>query len=154
MAQVKLGFDYGPEWERAQRALVYARKTANERFAVTQKRVTEQAIAKVREEALRLPAHGKKHRGTRALIARGIQSKRTRRGRRIVTEMPRGMEMLPRGFESQWHHPVFGRGMVIQAPQTDWFIDPIAHFHHPLKSALEQDLQNMAQDIDRMSGGR
>lgn len=155
MEIVRLGVDYGPEWDRAQDALTHSLKTVNARLAETMRITTQEAIEKVKEEALRIPARKEKHRGTRARIAAGIQSKRTRRGRRIVTEMPSGEEMLPRGFESQWRHPTFGHTPIVtQAPHARWFIEPIAHFHTPLQRDLMEDLREMAEDIKRMTEGR
>lgn len=156
----RIEIDFGPEWERAVKALTAADKDFPKKLDATTKKIAAKAILKARAKAMAIPARGNSDRGrsspgpwsTRRKLARGVQSRKSNRtgGRRITTSMPAGMEMLPRGFQSQWYHPVFGQGQVIQESNFDWFLGPISNEYDNALRGFHGDMEEIARQIDRM----
>lgn len=101
-----------------------------------------------------MPTHGKKHRGTRARVAKGTRSRKMagRLGRSITTSMPPGEEAIPRGFTASFRHPVFGGpAWVNQVHNYDWFMGPIASVREEAADALHDDLEATARLIAKSS---
>lgn len=118
-------------------------------FAAAQK-----GAAKASAKILAAPT-GSSKRHTRARISRGVGVRRAGgrskqfRGYRITTKMPLGEEMLPRGFASEWVHPVFGHPIfVLQQVHYDWFIGPIGE---EKASTTEDILRAMEDQVDKIA---
>lgn len=150
--QVSYRIDFGPEWERAVAALAAADKEFPKKLDKTTRMIANVAVLKAKAKAMQIPAKGRYTRDTRETIARGVRSRKSNRtgGRRITTAMPLGEEMLPRGFQSQWTHPVFGKGMTVQAPHFDWFIGPIGSEYDETLRAYNHDINEIIRQVDRM----
>lgn len=144
----------GPEWDRAVLALGLSDKQLPLRIARTMSNTAHRAAGNAQGAILKMPVHGSKHRGTRGTVARGVRVRSRGGGQRITTSMPNGMEALPRGFQSQWGHPVYGHGWVMQAPHYDWFFGPISSEYDNAVRGLHRDLENQAQFVANMTNGR
>ena len=144
-------FHFGPEWKRAVAALHMADKKIPDDVNESLREVAYRAAAGAKAKALTIPAHGPKHRGTRRRLSRGVGVRRSPGGYRVTTSMPPGEEALPRGFETQWHHPVFG-GMphVVQHSHYPWFSGPMADQKDYAFRRVIRDLHNAAEFVDRM----
>lgn len=153
MAAVYTRIRFGPEWKRAPVALTYVDKRLPRDIANTMLETTQRGVASASAKALTIPAKKGNSKGTRKLVSRGVHYRKSSQGYRILTSMPAGMEMLPRGYASQWHHPVFGgEPHVLQQSHYDWFVGPIADEYDFAYRNLVSDLNNAADTIDKMTG--
>jgi hypothetical protein len=101
---------------------------------------------------------GAKHKRLRQRLASSVQVQAsTKSGIRIVTKMPSGEEMLPRGMDSAatgWKHPVFTNGSfdadtwVIQ-PGATWFREPIATKHEATRQRVRSVMEDFAQQVTK-----
>lgn len=142
----------GPEWKTVQLALAFVERKLPLDIHGEVREATYRGAAKAKAKALTIPAHGPKHRGTRRTLSRGVGVRRTAYGYRVTTSMPPGEQALPRGFEHQWRHPVFGGpAWVIQHSHYPWFTEPISNEHDNLFRGIVRALNDAAQTIDRAS---
>ncbi|MFC9088991.1 lysozyme family protein [Nocardiopsis dassonvillei] len=81
----------------------------------------------------------------------------TKSGIRIVTKMPEGEEMLPRGMDSAeagWKHPVFTGGSfdadtwVVQ-PGSSWFREPIAGQQEATQKRVKAVMDDFARQVTK-----
>jgi hypothetical protein len=129
-SQWEVAFEAGREWREVNRRLRHASEKGLQkelRKAVREAAKPGRDAAKAAARAI--PAKGRRTRGLRRRIARGVGIEVTGTRVRIVTRMPSGMEMLPRGFDTEkgWRHPFFGdRELWFQQPGHPWFRSTIA----------------------------
>lgn len=118
------------------------------RISRTTTDITMTAITRVRGKALAMPVHGKKHRGRRAQLAKGVGRRRTKYGYRVTTSMPPGLAWFPREIMNQWHHPTYGhKPEDVQRPHYDWFIGPIQQLYGPMRNRLSNDIEHSVRDM-------
>lgn len=142
---------FGDEFKRAIIALGVIDKQIPRDNDRATKAATQRGVVRAKANALRLPARGVKHRGTRARMSRGVGYHKTPLGYRATTSMPPGEEALPRGFESQWRHPVYGGPVsVVQHSHIQWFTDAFEDQHSFLMVALIGNLVRAAKTVDDM----
>lgn len=127
-------------------------------------RAAAKDAAKVAKKSARaLPSTRKKRarkgatrRRLRQRLAASVQVQAsTKSGIRIVTKMPSGEEMLPRGMDSAeagWKHPVFTEGAfdadtwVVQ-PGSSWFREPIAGEQEATQRRVRKVMDAFARKI-------
>lgn len=111
------------------------------------------AAAKRAQAAIVRAPTGSSRRRTRQRIARGVGVRRSRKGGyRITTKMPAGEEMLPRGFASQWFHPVFGTPItVLQSVHYDWLVGPAGEGKDSATRKIIGELEDGADRIARLT---
>jgi len=119
-SQWEVAFAFGREWKELNRQL----RHAGEKGLAKELRKAVREAAKPGRDAAKLaaraiPATGPRSTGLRRRIARGIGIQADARRVRIVTRMPAGLEMLPRGFDTDkgWRKPLFG-------DRERWFQQP------------------------------
>lgn len=153
----------GPEFERVARALRELDSTLPTALRKELRAAASGATKDVRRSILQMPTRpglggARKSRGTRRRVARGVsvQAKvgggRFSRGAsfRIVTKMPDGEEILPRGFSSMFHHPLFDTNIeMLQEHYYDWFIGPIGDHKTDLQTEIHRILRKYSEMVDR-----
>jgi hypothetical protein len=145
--------EMGPEWRTVRAALNREESSAQRKLGNALEDATQPIIAKVRREAMALPARGRKHTGLRGRLAEGVRAEEVGESSvRIVatavdpTEraLPRGMDNGPRG----WRHPVYGnRNVWVQQRGGSWFREPIAESGDTIERKLTDVLEQMADNI-------
>lgn len=144
--------DMGPEWRTVRAALNREESAASRKFRAALEDAAGPIIAKVRREAMALPARGAKHTGLRGRLAAGVRVQPGAQSVRIVatavdpteTALPRGMDNGPRG----WRHPVYGnREVWVQQRGGSWFREPISEEGDTVERELTDVLEEMAQTI-------
>lgn len=163
MAQGQGGFtwdmDPGPEFKRVMAALRRMDSSLPGELRKKLRKAGNRGVKAAKAGALGMiqssSSHRYGHHGTRRQVARGVRllvssgSARYPVRMRIITVMPPGMEMLPRGFESEWHHPVFGDHTeeVIQHSNVDWFMGPIQSEMPLVRSEIQLLLREAADKV-------
>lgn len=119
---------------------------------------SQEAIKKVKAEALTLPAEGRQSTGLRKRVARGVRLKINRGGDsiRIITTMTDPREAaIPRGLDTPhgWYHPVFGTEEIVRQPGYGWFREPIVKHRDEFQGAFYRVLTE-ARDAIADAGTR
>lgn len=152
-SQWEVAFQFGREWKAVQRQLRHAGATGLRkelRKAVREAAKPGRNAAKAAARAI--PAAGPRSRGLRRRIARGVGVEVTGTRVRIVTRMPKGMEMLPRGFDTAkgWRKPLFGdRERWFTQPGHPWFRVTIAKTAPKARSEMKAAMDRVAAQITR-----
>lgn len=145
--------EMGPEWRTVREALKREESSASRKLHAALEEAAGPIIAKVRGEALALPARGKKHTGLRARLAAGVEVQPNvgRNSVRIVATAPLGERGLPRGMDNGprgFRHPVYGnRDVWVQQRGGSWFREPIAEEGDAVERRLTNVLEQMADNI-------
>jgi hypothetical protein len=143
--------DMGPEWRTVRAALEREESSASRKLTNALEDAAGPIIAKVRQEALALPAHGSKHTGMRSRLAAGVRVQPSARSVRIVATAEPGETGLPRGFDNGprgFRHPVYGnRDVWVQQRGGSWFREPIAEEGDAVERRLTDVLEQMADNI-------
>jgi hypothetical protein len=150
----------GREIARAAAALRAIDKKLPTKFRTELRKASKPAVAKVKQTVRKMPVKGTAgSTGLRRRVARGVRVQAsTKTGVRIVTSMPAGEEVLPRGLDSRtsirgWRHPVFGRsGIWVRQAGGSWFMEPIAEQKPALDRAMQAVLDDAAATIARAGG--
>lgn len=141
----------GPEWHLVPGQLADEDENAEENLGQALRGAMDPIIAKVRAEALALPAHGVKHTGLRARLAAGVSTQAVGQRVRIVAGAEPGEEALPRGMDSGvrgWRHPVYGNQDVwVHQRGGSWFREPIADSAEMIERRLSDVIDDMAQRV-------
>ncbi|MGI5288027.1 hypothetical protein ACQEVF_32445 [Nonomuraea polychroma] len=150
-SQWEMAFEYGQEWRELNRRLRHAGEkglTRELRKAVREAAKPGRDAAKLAARAI--PAKGPRSRGLRRRMARGVGIQATGTRVRIVTRMPAGMEMLPRGFDTEkgWRKPLFGdRERWFQQPGHPWFRSTIAKTAPKAREEMKAAMDRVAAQI-------
>ncbi|UBU11601.1 hypothetical protein [Nonomuraea gerenzanensis] len=150
-SQWEVAFQFGREWKDVNRRLRHAgeKDLARElRKAVREAAKPGRNAAKLAARAI--PVKGPRSTGLRRRMARGVGIQADARRVRIVTRMPSGLEMLPRGFDTAkgWRHPVFGnRERWVTQPGHPWFRQTIAKTAPKAREEMKQAMDRVAARI-------
>lgn len=149
--QWEVAFEFGREWREVNRRLRHAgdKGLARELRKAVRKAATPGRNA-AKTAARAIPAKGPRSRGLRRRMARGIGIQVTGTRVRIVTRMPKGMEMLPRGFDTAkgWRKPLFGnRQRWFQQPGHPWFRQTIARTAPAAREEMKAAMERVAGQI-------
>ncbi|WP_157251036.1 hypothetical protein [Nonomuraea typhae] len=150
-SQWEVAFQFGREWKEVNRRL----RLAGEKGLQKELRKAVREAARPGRDAAKIaartiPAKGPRSRGLRRRIARGVGIQADARRVRIVTRMPAGMEMLPRGFDTPkgWRHPVYGnRERWVQQPGHPWFRSTIAKTAPQAREEMRAAMERVAEQI-------
>ncbi|MFI7707605.1 hypothetical protein [Nonomuraea sp. NPDC049480] len=152
-SQWEVAFEYGREWRELNRRL----RHAAEKGLARELRKAVREAAKPGRDAAKLaarsiPAKGPRSTGLRRRMARGVGIQATGTRVRIVTRMPAGLEMLPRGFDTPkgWRKPVFGnREVWAQQPGHPWFRQTVAKTAPQAREEMKAAMDRVADQITR-----
>jgi hypothetical protein len=144
--------DMGPEWTRVRRTLSHESSAAPGKFHDVLRSALGPAIAKVRRQALAIPAHGAKHTGLRARLAAGVVGDVVGQTAHIsATAVDPTEQGLPRGMDSGlagWRHPVYGnRDVWVHQRGYSWFREPLSEEQDSIERKLSNVLEQMADNI-------
>jgi hypothetical protein len=148
-----VAFTFGQEWKEVNRRL----RLAGEKGLQKELRKAVREAAKPGRDAAKLaartiPVKGPRSRGLRRRMVRGVGIQADARRVRIVTRMPKGLEMLPRGFDTAkgWRHPLFGnRDKWVQQPGHPWFRKTIAATAPKAREEMKAAMDRVAAQIAR-----
>ncbi|WP_433519040.1 hypothetical protein ACQP2T_28085 [Nonomuraea sp. CA-143628] len=152
-SQWEVAFEFGKDWKALNRRLRHAGEkglTKELRKAVREAAKPARDAAKM--AARTIPAKGPRSTGLRRRMARGVGIQATGTRVRIVTRMPSGMEMLPRGFDTEkgWRKPLFGnRERWFQQPGHPWFRKTIAKTAPKARQEMRAAMDRVAAQITR-----
>lgn len=145
----------GPEWVAVANQLREVDRRLPTWLRKELRKAVKPAVQEVKRDIRNLPVRHRGHTGLRREIARGVgvQAKVSARrsSLRIVTRMPPGKEIIPRGFTRHegWRHPLFGGSEDVQQhPLAEWhFADDIASHRDEIADNMRNVLVDAAERI-------
>jgi len=152
-SQWEVAFTFGREWKELNRRL----RHAGEKGMAKELRKAVREAAKPGRDAAKvavrsIPVKGPRSTGLRRRMARGVGIQADARRVRIVTRMPAGLEMLPRGFDTDkgWRKPLFGdRERWFQQAGHPWFRKTIAKTAPKAREEMKAAMDRVADQITR-----
>ncbi|GAB3117822.1 hypothetical protein GCM10027160_28940 [Streptomyces calidiresistens] len=157
--ELSMELEMGREITRVAERLRETDRKLPTRLRAELRKAARPAAAAAKAAVRRMPVKGRGSTGLRRRVARGVRIQAsTKIGMRIVTAMPTGEELLPRGLDSQgrdggWRHPLFGnKEEWVHQKGGSWFMRPISDQMPTVRRNISKVIEDSASWIGNAGG--